>query len=131
MLQYVKIQNRFDRLEQIDEIAHELENISLDYMIDTSREYPRGYTGSTDGYVILSFENAFVFSDDIKRMLVDMLQDDLSEIDYPYKTKVELIVDPTPEATKLIFHIPDIWVKMDVPSYSEALANGENPKVYN
>lgn len=122
MMDYVKIQSRFDRLEEISEKALEFEGYSLMGGVESSVEYPKGYKDSTDGFVTIQVSNTFVFSGKVLDDLLKLLEPRKSKAKSGYDVAVELTVEHTSQCTKLIFRVPDIWIWKDRPGVAESEA---------
>ena len=119
MMQYVKIKERFDRFEEIDDIVTTLVDSVEVTGIEIAREYPKGYSSSTDGFIIVRIPDTLILSGQTKDLLIAALKTKPAKGSYPLD--VRLVIEHDDMSTKLIFSVPDVWVKMDAPSYSESL----------
>ena len=121
MMQYVKIQERFDRFEDLDFDVTEAVKLAVDqgceYGVEIIREYPKGYTGSTSGFIIVNIPKQLAFTGEAMTMLLSALEQRKAKGSRPLN--VELIIKQADNYIQLIFSVPDVWVKMDVPTYSE------------
>lgn len=123
MEQYVKVERRYQKLEwirhEVIEIAKLMNGNANKIGFDV--EYPRGYSGSVDGFVTLTSREPLVINSLTKRNLIEAISDEPPLCEGGRDVRVEVTIDQSDSAVRIVFRVPDIWIWEDKPSFSERL----------